>query len=155
MKRVMLIVMILAMIIVLWGCSLGIDMPFNGVVSFHDITITIPSDFIRDSTRSNQDQWCFEKDRYSQMIILQRKDAGSDVSATLDDYVVYMTEQGCSSQRTTFRDLDAVRTTYTKDGQFCQEVLFCLNESLYAIALRGGTEDSFAALLDSVVLPSA
>ena len=82
MKRVMLIVMILAMIIVLWGCSLGIDMPFNGVVSFHEITITIPSDFIRDSTQSNPDLWCFEKNRYSQMIILQRKDAGRDVSAS-------------------------------------------------------------------------
>ena len=155
MKRVILIVMILAMTIVLWGCSLGIDMPFNGVASFHEITITIPSDFIRDSTRSNQDLWCFEKDRYSQMVILQRKDAGSDVSATLDDYVAYMTEHGCSSQRTTFRHLDAVHTTYTKDGEFCQELLFSLNGSLYAIALRGGTEEPFNTLLDSVVLPSA
>ena len=154
MKRVILIVMIFSMFIIMCGCNLGVDMPFNGVATFHEITITIPEDFLRDSTQSNQDLWCFEKDRYSQMIILQRKDAGSDVSASLDDYVAYMTEQGCNSQRTSFRHLDAVHTTYTKDGQYCQEMLFSLNESLYAIALRGGTEDSFVTLLESVVLPS-
>ena len=42
MKRVILIVMIFSMFIIMCGCNLGVDMPFNGVATFHEITITIP-----------------------------------------------------------------------------------------------------------------
>ena len=47
---------------------------------------------------------------------------------------------------------DAVHSTYTREEQFCQEMLFVYNGSIYALALRGGTEEEFDAFLKSVNL---
>ena len=150
MKRYITVVTVLILLISLVSCGSRSDMPYNGDITFHEIGIGIPQNFIRDSTQSTSDAWIFEKGFYKQMIIITRNDLGGEVGAVLDNYVAYMTEMGCDSSRTTFAELESVHTTYTKDGQFCQEMLFVYNNSTYAIALRGGTEEEFQALLDSV-----
>ena len=155
MKRVFALLIMICTAFALYGCQPGTDMPYNGDVSFHAVTVSVPEDFIRDSTRSNSDLWCFEKGFYDQIIILSRDDMDGDVSASLDSYLAYMIEQGCESNRTTFMQLDAVHSTYTQNDQYCQEMLFAYHGSLYAIALRGGTEEDFQSLLDSVILAAA
>lgn len=138
----------------LTGCGFGSDMPFNGDVCFHEMNVTIPTSFIRDSTQSNDDLWLFEKDRYSELIILSRKDITSEESAALDSYAAYMQEQGVDVSHETFLDMAAIHSTYTRDGVFCQEMLFAYNGSFYAIALRGGTKEAFRSLLNSVSISS-
>lgn len=137
------------------GCGLisGVRMPFNGDITFHDITATVPESFIRDSTQSNNDMWIFESGNYSEYIIISRTDITKDTDTALNDYVDYMIEQGAESQRGTFLYTDAVLSTYTKDGKYCQEILFAYNGSFYAVALRGGTEEEFQSLLDTVNTP--
>ena len=132
-------------------------MPFNGDVTFHDLKITIPTSYIRDSTQSDQDLWIFEQDGYEQVILLSRVDQQGDADQLLDEYVTLMQERQASAQRTTFLDQGAVHSTYTQDGTYCQEMLFLYNGSCYAIALRGGTENDFSELLNSagLVQPSA
>ena len=149
---VKLLLLILAVVLVgsLAGCSFGSNMPFNGDVCFHEMNVTIPTSFIRDSTQSNEDLWLFEKDRYSELIILSRKDITAEASAALDSYAEYLIEQGVDVTRETFLDMDAIFSTYTRDGVFCQEMLFAYNGSFYAIALRGGTTEAFQSLLDTV-----
>lgn len=150
MKRIVALFTVLVALISLASCGLGSDMPYNGDVTFNDITVSIPQKFIRDSTQSTSDLWVFEKGFYKQLIILSRNDLGGEVDEVLDGYVDYMKSMECDSKRTTFAGCEAVHTTYTKDGQYCQEVLFVYNSSTYAIALRGGTEEEFKSLLDSV-----
>lgn len=132
------------------GCGAPSDMPYSGDIRFHDMSVTIPGSFVRDSTQSHEDLWVFEKGFYSQLIILTRNDITGEVAASLDDYVAYMKEQGADSQRETFLQMDAVSSVYTKDGVFCQEMLFAYNGSFYAIALRGGTKEDFQALLNTI-----
>lgn len=127
-------------------------MPFNGDIEFHDLSLTIPASFIRDSTQSNDDLWLFEKGFYDQLIILSRQDLKGDADATLDDYAAYLTQEGVSAERTTFLQNDAVHSNYTKDDQFCQEILFVYNDSIYALALRGGTVEEFSDFLKTVSL---
>lgn len=128
------------------------SMPFNGDVTFHELQLTIPTAYIRDSTQSNEDFWVFEQGGYDQLILLSRRELSSDPDTILDTYVGSMQEIGATAQKTTFLNQDAVHSTYTQEGVFCQEMLFIYNGSTYAIALRGGTEEGFSALLDSVNL---
>lgn len=151
MKR--LIVLMFVIILCLSGCisKQTLTMPFNGDVKFYDVSLTIPEDFIRDSTQSDENGWVFEKNYYSQMIIITRSDVGEDISADLDSYMEYMRSKECQSDRTTFRDREALLTVYTLNGQYCQELCFPHEDSLYFVALRGGTEEEFYTLLDTIV----
>lgn len=154
-KKVISLVAILIMISSLVSCGSHSDMPYNGIISFHEITATIPESFIRDSTQSGEDVWFFERGFYKEYIILSRKDIVGDTSASLGSYVDYMKEQGVYSERTTFLQMDAVLSTYTLDDKFCQEMLFVYNGSFYAIALRGGTEEDFQSLLNTIGINDA
>lgn len=148
--KVLALLLILVTVGSLAGCASGTDMPYNGDVVFHDISAAIPGDFIRDSVQSSEDLWLFEKDFYSAYIILSRKDISGDTEVSLDGYIAYMKEEGVTAQRETFLQMDAVSSTYTQDGMFCQELLFVHNGFLYTVALRGGTEEDFRALLATV-----
>ena len=66
MKKVVSIFLVLIFVFSLTACS---QMPFNGDIEFHDISLTIPERFIRDSTQSNDNLWVFECDNYSEYII--------------------------------------------------------------------------------------
>lgn len=151
-RRILTWIAVFALLGSLAGCHFQSysDMPFNGSVSFHNVNVTIPNSFIRNSTQSNQDLWIFEKGNNRQIIILSRKDITADTDASLESYVAYMKEQGADSQRGTFMEMDAVLSTYTKDDVFCQELLFAYNGSFCAIALRGGTNEEFQSLLNTV-----
>ena len=137
------------------GCNSNTDMPFNGEISFHEISVTIPEDFIRDSSQSNDDMWAFEKDFYEKCIIISRTDINGDTTLSLKNYADYMEEQGAVSEVTTFSDKEAVHSTYTKDDEYCQEMLFAYNDSFYAVALRGGDENEFESLLSTVKINEA
>lgn len=152
MKRIVALFTVLITLLSLVSCGFGSDMPYNGDVAFNGITVSIPKKFIRDSTQSTDDLWIFEKGFYKQFIIISRNDLVGEVGEVLDGYVEYMKAMECDSKRTTFAGCEAVQTTYTQDGQFCQEMLFVYNSSIYAVALRGGAEEEFKSLLDSVKL---
>ena len=154
-RRVFSLLLIGAMLLCLVGCRSFFDlpedggMPFNGNITFHELEITIPDDYIRDSTQSTDDAWIFEKGFYKRMIIITRNDHYGDVDKNLNEYMERMRDFG-ESYMTTFMDIPAVHTTYTKDNTYCQEMLFIYNGSYYAVALRGGSEADFRDLLDTV-----
>ena len=144
---VLLVILVIALFL---GCGSLSDMPYNGEASFHDVFIEIPEDYIRDSTQSTEDLWIFEHGGYKEYILLSRKDANADTSVDLDSYLAYMKDRGAASERTKFIGIDSVFSAYMLDGVFCQEMLFIYKDSYYAIALRGGSEEEFNALLDTV-----
>lgn len=152
-KKVLAILVTLSVLLIFGGCSGMIPtstMPFNGDIQFHDITLTVPTRFIRDSTQSNEDFWVFERGGYAEYVLLSKKTA----STTLNEYMLYMQENGANSEMVTFLDGDAVLSSYTKDGLYCQEILFIHNGAAYAIALRGGTEAGFKEITDTVAIPA-
>lgn len=134
----------------LCGCSTHTSMPFNGQIDFHNISITIPEKYVRDSTQSSNDLWVFEHGFYSEYIIISRSDISGDTTASIEGYVNYMKQQGAVSDVTTFLEKEAVHSTYVKDEVYCQEMLFAYGGSFYAIALRGGNEEDFQSLLYTV-----
>ena len=145
---------ILAVFIVAFssGCSNVSKMPFNGDIEFHSIALTVPKRFIRDSTQSTDDLWFFEHNNYSEYILISRKDIADDVSASLESYIEYMNEVGADSEKVSFLNNDAVVSAYYIDDVFCQEILFPYDNSFYSIALRGGTENGFNEIYDTVKL---
>lgn len=146
------LLLLLSAAVVLSGCNTS-RMPYNGKISFHDITAEIPSDFVRDSTKSNDDLWVFEKGGYREYILLSRSDAAEDVIAQLDDYVELMRERGAESSRGEYLCTDAVLSKYYKEGEYCQEIAFHYNGSLYAFALRCGTDEEFQSLMNKINTP--
>lgn len=117
--------MVLALLFAICPLALAVqsDMPFNGTIAFHKITLTIPKIYIRDSTQSTADFWVFERGFYSQYIMLSRKDVQKDADEALDLYAGYLTEQGARSQRDTFLQLEAVRSEAVQEDGLWQEVL--------------------------------
>ncbi|MBR5472798.1 MAG: hypothetical protein IKU82_02280 [Clostridia bacterium] len=149
MKKLINIFLVLILAISLCSCS---QMPFNGTIEFHDISLTIPERFIRDSTQSNDDLWIFEHSNYSEYVIISRKDVTGEVQSSFEDYVEYMHENGAESEIVTFLNDSAVLSTYYLEDVFCQEILFEYNNSFYAVALRGGTQSGFKEITDTINL---
>ena len=147
MKRYICIFLVIIFVFSLSACS---QMPFNGDIVFCDISLTIPERFIRDSIQSNNDLWVFEYDNYSEYIIISRKDITGEVQSALSDYAEYMKENGAESKIVAFLNDNAVLSTYNKDNEFCQEILFAYNSSFYAVALRGGTQDGFEEITNTI-----
>ena len=150
-KKLSSIFLILIMIFTFYGCN-NSSMPFNGDIEFNEIALTIPEDFIRDSTQSSEDLWIFEQGGYEKYIIITRSDITGDTFESLENYIDYMKDNGADSSLTTFLDNDAVLSTYELDGLYCQEILFPHNESFYAVALRGSTADEFNTLTNTIAL---
>ena len=149
MKKFVSISFVFMIVLLFTACS---RIPFNGDIEFHDISLTIPERFIRDSVQSNNELWVFEHDNYSEYVIVSRKGVTGEVSSVLADYVEYMKDSGAESGKTLFLDKDAVLSTYYKGNEFCQEILFAYNGYFYSVALRGGTQDGFEEITDTINL---
>jgi len=151
-KRVLCFVLAFLFLAGLSGCGKRIDMPFNGDVAFHQLSLTIPERFIRDSTQSNADRWIFEHGNYAEYVILVRSDIGDDsASSFLESYQSSMSEIG-DSEVIEFHGKSAVHSCYVKDGVACEEIFFAYHDSFYAVALRGGTEADFQQLIGTISL---
>lgn len=74
--KVYIIVLIVLCIILIFGFVMKgktSTIPFNGSVVFYDLSIEIPKDFIRDSTKSNDNQYVFEKNNYDVIIVISKQ----------------------------------------------------------------------------------
>ena len=147
MRKYVCIFLAIIFVFSLSACS---QMPFNGDIEFHDISLTIPERFIRDSTQSNDNLWVFECDNYSEYIIISRKDVTGETQSALADYAEYMKESGAESEIVSFLNDKAVLSAYYKDDEFCQEILFAYRNSFYAVALRGGSQNDFAEITNTI-----
>lgn len=125
-------------------------MPINGKANFHNVTITIPTSFQRDAMQSYEDFWIFEKDNHRQIILMSRRNITEDWESSLDNYVADIKKQGGEAKRESFLQMEGASATYTKDEVFCQEIVFACGGSFYAIALRGGTQEEFRVLVDTI-----
>ena len=78
MKKYLCAGLVLTVLMLCSGCFRTYNMPFNGEIVFHDFSLTIPEDYIRDSTQSNDDLWSFEKGWYKKVIIIKRSDVSEN-----------------------------------------------------------------------------
>ncbi len=152
MKKIMTFSLMIVFILSLCACS---KMPFNGPIEFHEITLTVPERFVRDSTQSKEDLWVFEHGNYSEYIIISRKDITGEAQTALRDYVDYMKENGAESEMVSFLNDNAVHSTYYQEEEFCQELLFAHNNAFYAVALRGGDQKGFEEIVNTIGLLEA
>ena len=150
MKKLFLIISAIFMLIVASGCSSSSKIPFNGSIQFHKISAIIPEKYIRDSTQSTDDLWIFEHGAYSEYILISRSDINGEISSSLENYVNYMKENNAESEIGSFLETDAVYSTYYIEDILCQEILFSYDDSFYAIALRGGDENGFNEIVNTV-----
>ena len=147
----------LLLILSIAGCSLSdriYTMP-ETQVTLNDMQVTIPYGYIIDSTQRNDTSLVYETGFYAKYIVVTQTVtvAAGKEDQTLDNYVTRILESGGSSQRTTFLEQPAVRSTFTsQDGKNAEEMLFIYKGYCYAISMRGGTEQEFQDLLSTVVL---
>ena len=81
MKKFFVTILCIVLLITCAGCMFSTsDMPFNGDITFHEISMTSPTRFIRDSTQSTDALWIFERGNYSEYIILSCKAANGDTT---------------------------------------------------------------------------
>lgn len=153
-KKMLACLFALLVLLGLTGCGANLKMPFNGDIEFHDIALTIPSNYVRDSTQSDDDTWVFERGRYASYFVIMRQDIDGDTSTVLDSYCDYLVEQGAQSERTTFQGREAVFTeTINEDGNgIFKELYFEYNGLFYAVGFRGEHAEDFAVVKDSIVL---
>ena len=151
-KRILAWLLCLILVVALAGCFRNqSSMPFNGEITFHQIKVTIPAEFIRDSSQSNEDVWLFEQGWYKKTIVLLHRAIQEDAAAYIGAYAQGLQTQGISSEATTFMGVPAAMSTATREnGVFWQELSFAMDGVFYAVALNGGTETEFRALLDSI-----
>lgn len=74
-KKIYIVVLILISIILLFSFLIKgkkNKIPFNGDVTLGNLSIQIPKDFIRDSKKSNNNQYVFEKNNYDIIIVLTK-----------------------------------------------------------------------------------
>lgn len=142
---------LLVSLVVLWFliAYAFIRMPFNGDVTFHDISLYVPEDYIRDSTKSNDGLWVYEYNHYTSYILIHRGEVGNP-DTDLESYGAYISEHGGSIKQSKILDVDSIDLTYTQDNKECRETAFIYNGSIYSVALRGGSEEEFTALRDSI-----
>ena len=155
-KRILCCLLCLVLFAALAGCFKNEgSMPFNGDITFHQIQMTIPSEFIRVSTQSNDDVWLFEQGWYKKTIVVMRRQVQEDPAAFVNAYAEGLQNQGIQSEVTTFSQMPAVMSSATREnGVFWQELSFILDGAFYAVALNGGTETEFQALVDTISIPS-
>ena len=127
-------------------------MPMNGKANFHDITITIPGSFARDAMQSYEDFWIFNNEDDKQMILMSYREITGDQEALLANYVADIKARGGQTTSESFLQMECVLATYTIEDVFCQEIVFAYGGSFYAVALRGGTQEEFQSLLETVGL---
>lgn len=112
--------------------------------------MTLPDGYVRDSTESTADLWIFEKGFYREYVMLMRKELTGDAAALMNSYAAYLTEQGAISVGTIFKGHEALRSSMNQGGVLWQEVYFVHGDSTYAIAMRGGSEADFDAIINTV-----
>ena len=152
MKKIVSMILLVSVLLVLAGCSGMAKMPFNGDITFHDISLTLPEKYIRDAKKSDADTWIYEYNSYAEYIVIMRKDFTGDEATALADYAAYMKENKAESNIVSFLDGSAVHSSYTKNNQFCQEILFVHGDSVYAVALRGCPRADYETVTKTITL---
>lgn len=104
---------------------------------------------MRDSTRSNEELWVYERDHYASYILIHKGEPGKQ-NTDLEAYGAYITEQGGSAEQNTIGDVASVDLSYMQDNKECRETVFIYRDILYSVALRGGSEQEFTALKNSI-----
>ena len=152
MKKTVSVILALVLLFLFCGCVKRIDMPFNGNVKFREIELTIPERFVRDSTQSSENMFIFERGYYEEYIIISGNESQNAAAPDLglEKYMEQMLSVNAESKIIPFLDRKAVLSTYYKEDLYCQEVFFYHGSQAYAIALRGGTEDAFWEIANSV-----
>ena len=155
-KRTLCLLLCLVLICCVSGCFKNeSSMPFNGEITFHQIKLTIPSEYVRDSTQSNEDVWLFEQGWYKKTIVIMHRQHQYEPSQYISSYADGMQQQGIQSESTTFMGMPAAMSSATREnGVYWQELSFAMDGVFYAIALNGGTEAEFQALLDTLSILS-
>ena len=154
-KKIFALSVVVFVVFSLCACTNGdayTKMPLGGNVTFHEIFLTIPENFVRDSTASSEDLWIFEKGFYKEYLIIKRSDNNADATETFGNYNNFIIEQGGNSTLGKFIGKEAVLCSYTKEDFYCQELMFEYKDSIYNITLRDGDSDTFGAIMDSVKL---
>ena len=146
-----LILLMAICMIVLTGCGMDngmSDMPFNGEVFFHDLSIEIPEDFIRDSTKSNENQYVFEKDNYNVVIVLSKQNTNG--------YSLRNIVNGAESENGTVLNYDDEYTTcdieyILSDGTYSYTHSQIYNDDRYQIIVQGKNEADVKSVYDTVM----
>ncbi len=147
MKKLSLILLALIMLVSLISCD-SAKVPVNGEIKFHEISLIIPSEFIGDTSQSNEDKWVFTSPEHE--IVLTRTDRIAPINHMIRDYCKLMEERNVSATEMKLGRLYTARAIYMQDGISCKEIFLVYRESAYTITLKGVATTEFDDLVNTI-----
>ena len=159
MKKLIIIIII---IITLMACTSCVDKypnePFNGKVEFSELTLTIPDDYVRDTTVQGYDEGVakrWEKDNYKSIVTISKHEK-YDLTPEAIEQLTYnqqtqMATGEVQSSTIDFLDNIALENTFEVDNGEMKYLIFSTDNYIYEFSVQGDTSD-YEQIKNSIIL---
>lgn len=149
-------------IITLMACTSCVDKypnePFNGEVEFSELTLTIPDDYVRDTTVQGYDEGVakrWEKDNYKSIVTISKHEK-YDLTPEAIEQLTYnqqtqMATGEVQSSTIDFLDNIALENTFEVDNGEMKYLIFSTDNYIYEFSVQGDTSD-YEQIKNSIIL---
>ena len=149
-------------IITLMACTSCVDKypnePFNGKVEFSELTLTIPDDYVRDTTVQGYDEGVakrWEKDNYKSIVTISKHEK-YDLTPEAIEQLTYnqqtqMATGEVQSSTIDFLDNIALENTFEVDNGEMKYLIFSTDNYIYEFSVQGDTSD-YEQIKNSIIL---
>lgn len=149
-------------IITLMACTSCVDKypnePFNGEVEFSELTLTIPDDYVRDTTVQGYDEGVakrWEKDNYKSIVTISKHEK-YDLTPEVIEQLTYnqqtqMATGEVQSSTIDFLDNIALENTFEVDNGEMKYLIFSTDNYTYEFSVQGDISD-YEQIKNSIIL---
>jgi len=149
-------------IITLMVCTSCVDKypnePFNGEVEFSELTLTIPDDYVRDTTVQGYDEGVakrWEKDNYNSIVTISKHEK-YDLTPEAIEQLTYNQEtqlalNGVQSEEIELFGNVALENTFDVDGGSMKYLIFSTDNYTYEFSVQGDISD-YEQIKNSIIL---
>lgn len=149
-------------IITLMACTSCVDKypnePFNGEVEFSELTLTIPDDYVRDTTVQGYDEGVakrWEKDNYKSIVTISKHEK-YDLTPEAIEQLTYnqqtqMATGEVQSSTIYFLDNIALENTFEVDNGEMKYLIFSTDNYIYEFSVQGDISD-YEQIKNSIIL---
>lgn len=149
MKKLIIPIIIILSLVICTGCvNKYPDEPFNGEVEFGELTLTIPDDYVRDTTVQGYDEGVakrWEKDNYKSIVTISRHEK-YDLTPEAMEQIRYNQEtqlalNGVQSEETELFGNVALENTFDVEGGSMEYLIFSTDNYTYEFSVQGDISD--------------
>lgn len=149
MKKLIIPIIIIITLMVCTSCADKYpNEPFNGEVEFSELTLTIPDDYVRDTTVQGYDEGVtkrWEKDNYKSIVTISKHEK-YDLTPEVMEQLTYnqqtqMATGEVQSSTIYFLDNIALENTFEVDNGEMKYLIFSTDNYIYEFSVQGDISD--------------